>query len=282
MGRFARSLTLAKQSWAVLRSNPELSLFPLISGIVSLVVMASFAVPGFFLFQGVERDGQMGPLQYLFMFVFYVVSYFVVIFFNAGMISCAHQTFSGHRATFKDGMNAASQKIGSIFVYAVIAATVGMILQMISERAGLVGRIVSKLLGMGWTILTYFVVPVLVVEGKSPIDAIKESGEVLKKTWGEGLVGAASMNIITMLLTFAILIPMVAGFVVIGSGFMVPGIALIVLSVILLIVLSLISAALTGVYRTALYIYARTGQVPTQYEPALIQHAFVYKGQRDY
>jgi hypothetical protein len=282
MGTFSRSLNLAKQSWSILRTNPELALFPLISGLVTIVVMASFAVPGFFVFRGLEREGQFGVLHYAFMFAFYLVTYFVVIFFNSGLVSCANEILAGNRSTFKEGMNAASKRIGAIFVYALISATVGMILRAISERAGILGRIVLSVLGFAWTILTYFVVPVLVIEGKSPVDAIKDSGSMLKRTWGENLVGNASINFVFMLLSLVAMIPAVLGFFVIASGIFVPGVVLIVTSVLFLIVLSLISSTLTGVYQTALYVYARTGQVPSQYDPSIVQFAFKQKGQRDY
>lgn len=282
MGTFSRSLSLAKQSWSVLRSNPDLALFPLVSSVVTLLVMASFAVPGFFLFQGLEGQDQFGLLHYAFMFAFYLVTYFVVNLFNCGLVFCANEIFAGNRATYKDGLRAASGKLGSIFIYALIAATVGMILRAISERSGMIGRVVSSLLGFAWTILTYFVVPVLVVEGKSPVDAIKESGSMLKRTWGENIVGNVSINFVFGLLSLAAMIPAVAGVFVMAGGAMVPGVVMIILSVMFLIVISLISSTLTGVYQTALYIYARTGQVPAQYDPSIVQFAFKQKGQRDY
>jgi hypothetical protein len=282
MGTFSRSLSLAKQSWSILRTNPELALFPLISGIATLVVMISFAVPGFFVFRGLENEGQFGIAHYAFMFAFYLATYFVVIFFNSGLVSCANEILAGKRSTFKEGMNAASRRIGAIFVYALISATVGMILRAISERAGILGRIVMSVLGFAWTILTYFVVPVLVVEGKSPVDAIKDSGSMLKRTWGENIVGNASINFVFMLLSLAAMIPAGLGIAAIANHLLVPGVVLIITSVVFLIVLSLISSTLTGVYQTALYVYARTGQVPSQYDPSIVQYAFKQKGQRDY
>lgn len=280
MGRISRSIELAKASWTVLRGHPQLSLFPLISGVVSLVVMASFAIPGFFVFQSMEHN-QKGPLQYAFMFAFYLVTYFVVIFFNAGLVTCANEVLEGRPATFKDGMRNAFSHIGPIFVYALIASTVGMILRSVSEKAGVVGRIAMSLLGMAWTLITYFVVPILVVENKSPIQAIKESGAMLKRTWGENIAVNASLSLIFGLFSIVALVPMVAGFVLLAAGTVgvAVGIAMIVASILAIIALSLVSSALTGIFQTSLYIYARTGQLPAPYSPDVIQHAF--KQQRD-
>lgn len=284
MGTFSRSLSLAKQSWSILRAHPQLSLFPLISGIVSLFVMASFAVPGFFIFQGMEGKEQMGPVEYAFMFCFYLVSYFVVIFFNAGLVTCANEVLAGRPATFRDGMRNAFSHFGPILLYALIASTVGMILRTISERVGLIGKIVVSILGMAWTLITYFVVPILVVEGKSPIQSIKESGALLKRTWGENVVGNASLGLIFGLLSLVAIIPLVAGFVMMAMGTVgvAVGIAMVVASVIGLILLALINAALTGIYQTSLYLYARTGQIPGAYSPDVIQYAFREQEKRGY
>src|SRR3569832_820729 len=147
MGKFSRSLALTKRSWSVLRANPQLSLFPIVSTVVSILVIASFAIPGFFLFSNMKSKDDLGIAHYAFMFAFYLVTYFVVIFFNAGLVSCANEIFAGRPATFKDGIRASLSHIGTIFVYALISATVGMILRLISERAGVVGAIIARFLG---------------------------------------------------------------------------------------------------------------------------------------
>lgn len=282
MGTFSRSLALTKQSWAVLKAHPQLALFPVISAIASLLVMASFAYPGFILFHGMRDANQMGPAQYAFMFSFYLVTYFVVIFFNAGLVSCATEIFYGRPATFKDGLRNAVAHLGSILFYALIAATVGMILRLISERVGIIGRIVVSLLGMAWTLVTYFVVPVMAVENKNPIQAIKESGEMLKRTWGENIVVNAGINMVFGLLMCIAFIPMIGGAVLMASGMLAIGLALIIGAVLFFIVMAVISATLTGVFQTALYLYARTGQLPTVYEPDMVQYAFKERRQRGF
>ena len=88
-------------------------------------------------------------------------------------------------------MRIATSKMGTIAGYALIAATVGMILRAIQERVGFIGRIIVGLLGVGWTVATYLVVPVLVTRDVGPIDAVKESAGWLKKTWGENVIRPA-------------------------------------------------------------------------------------------
>ncbi|MEA2553769.1 MAG: hypothetical protein QOJ65_1945 [Fimbriimonadaceae bacterium] len=291
MGTFSRSLALTKQSWSVLRANPQLALFPLVSGIVTMLVMASFAVPAFFMFINMKSKDQLGPEHYALMFAFYMVSYFVVIFFNSGLVSCAYESLGGRPASFNEGMRVAFSRIGSIFVYALIAATIGMILKAISERAGIIRSLISSFLGFAWTLLTYFVVPILVVDNRSPVEAIKESGSMLKKTWGENITVNVSLNLIFTLLGLVAIIPLVGGIVVAGTTSMALGLAMVFSSIVCILLLCLISSTLTGVFQTALYVYARTGQLPASYDPSVVEYAFKQKkggsnyprfGRRDY
>lgn len=282
MGTFSRSLALARQSWSVLKGNPQLALFPLISGIVSIVVMASFAFPGYFMFNGMHNRADMGPAQYAFMFAFYFVTYFVVIFFNVGLVFCAGEIFNGRPATFADGLRLATSRLGSILFYALIASTVGMILRMISERSGIIGRIAVSLVGMAWSLITYFVVPIMAVENKNPIKAIEDSGAMLKRTWGENIVGNVGLHMVFGLMLMLALIPLFGGVVLLISGMVALGVALIIGSVMFFVIVSLISSTLTGIYQTALYIYARSGQLTPAYDPDLIQYAFRQQRQRGY
>jgi hypothetical protein len=288
MNKFSRSLALTKQSWSILQAHPQLSLFPIVSTVATLIVLASFAVPGYFMFisghvqTGPNGHVQMGPLNYAYSFCFYLVSYFVVIFFNSALVASANEIFAGRKATFADGMRMAISRIGSIFVYALISATVGMILRVISERTGVIGAIASRFLGMAWTIATYFVAPILVVERKNPVEAIKESAAMLKKTWGEGLIVNVSLHILFLLIGLIACIPFVGGFVMVIAGHMLVGLALIIGAVAFVVILSLISTTLAGVFQTALYLYARTGEVPAGYDPAWIQQAFTEKPRKQF
>src|SRR5437762_791926 len=84
--------------------------------------------------------------------------------------------------------------IAVVACFALIAATVCMILRAIEERVGFIGRIVVGLIGMGWSLATYLVVPVLVARDVGPIDAVKESATLFKKTWGEIVIGQVGLG----------------------------------------------------------------------------------------
>lgn len=261
--RLRRSWTLTKASWAVLRADRELLLFPLMSFFALVVVLISFIVPLVAL--GTDnltdpRTGNPNALLYIGMFLFYVVAYGVMFFFNTGLVGAAMIRLGGGDPTVRDGFRIAVSRLPAIVGYALIAATVGMILRLISERAGIVGRVIVGLLGFAWSMLTYLVVPVLVVENVGPVAALARSRELLRKTWGEQLIGGAGIGTIFGLLAFGVFLlgAAVASAVLPTSqalGLVVVGVTIVTVGGI-----SLVGAALSGIFHASLYRYATTGE----------------------
>ena len=283
----SRSWSLVKASGAVLKQDKELLMFPLISALATLVVIACFALPIFGLgaLDGLsnaettaEDDSLLSLLAVALAFLFYVALYFVIFFFNAALVGAAMMRFDGGDPTVSDGLRIAMSKFGSILGYACIAATVGMILRAIQERVGFVGKIVVGLLGAGWTVATYMVAPVLVARDVGPLDAIKESAGLLKKTWGENIVGQAGIGVVFVLIQFALLFGggvLVAVAVSTGSGVVVGLTAVLVLAAVMLA--ALIQAALGGIYAAALYRFADTGENSSGFDAGVLQLAFAPK-----
>ena len=194
--RLSRSWGLVKASATVLRQDKELMLFPLISLAALAVVVACFALPviGLGALDGLSGAGGKSPAVYVVAFLFYFSQYFVIFFFNVALVGAAMIRLDGGNPTLGDGIRVATSKIVSIAGYALIAATVGMVLRAIQERVGFVGKIIVGLLGIGWTVATYLVVPVLAARDVGPIDAVKESAALLKKTWGENVIGQVGLS----------------------------------------------------------------------------------------
>jgi hypothetical protein len=272
--RFARSMALARESINVLRQNPSLMWFPVISGFVTLLLSVSFFVPLYMITGGKNIEKVNPAVGYPLMAVFYLVSYFVVIFFNAGLVSCAHQSLMGRKVTFSDGLVAAAKHLPAIAGWALIAATVGMILQFIAERTGLIGRIVVGLLGAAWNVVTYFVVPIIVIDNGSPVAAVKKSGGMLRKTWGENLMGNAGIGLVLGIAACVPILPIVLCFM---TGSVVLGLAICGFAVLYWLALAIMGASMQGVYQTALYVYAETGAIPEGFTPAYITGAFQSK-----
>ena len=197
--KISRSWHLVKASAGVLRSDKELLLFPVISGIATLLVAATFLVPvlGLRLFEG----GEIGPLGAIVGFLFYLSQYFVIFFFNTALVGAAMIRLEGGDPTVADGLRIARSKIGVILGYAAIAATVGLVLKSLGEKAGGLGKIIINMIGMAWTFATFLVVPILVTRDVGPIDAVKESMTLLKRTWGENVAGNVGIGLAFGLLT---------------------------------------------------------------------------------
>ncbi len=283
--RLSTGWELVKQSFQVLKLDKELLLFPAVSGLACLVVLASFALP---LWNSpyaniVLEEGQMpeDPIAYVILFAFYLVNYFVILYFNSALVACAIIRLKGGDPAVGDGFRAANSVLPQIFGWALVSATVGLILKVIESRSERVGQIVAGLLGMGWSIVTYFVVPVLVVERKGPVEATKRSLAILRKTWGEALSANFGAGLIFFLITLIALIPLIAvaalGIAGINTGSIVLAVIGFGLFVVVLVSISLVSSALHSILLAALYVYAAEGQVPEIFEGGMLEGAFVHR-----
>ena len=271
-----------RASWDVLRQDKELLLFPLFSGVCCVLVLASFAGPILAMTDWQAASDSMAPgavqaltqsdgnplagqaLHMLTLFLFYFCNYFVIIFFNAGLIACARIRMEGGDPTVADGLREAWARLPAIAGWAVIAATVGLVLRMIEERSNLVGKIVAGLLGMAWSITSFLVVPILVIENEGPVSSLKRSAAMLKKTWGEQIIGNFSFGLIFVLLALP-------GVLLLMLGVTANSVPLIVVSVLYFIGIALAQSALQGIFQAALYLYMRDGEAPEGFEAGALQ-----------
>ena len=260
MNRFKRSLELAKASWSVLMQDRSLLVYPVVSAIAVVVLAALIAGP-LFLAGAFETNASSnrGPVVIVALFVIYFVCYSAIFFCNTAMVSVAMLRLGGSREP-ASGWEFARSRMVPILGYAAIAATVGMVLSVISERSGIVGKIAASIGGAVWSIATFLVVPVLVVENRGPIDSVKRSGSLLKRTWGEQIIGTSGIGLVTGLAAVGVGLAaagLAALFAAIGITFLV--VVVIALAVIAIAIIAVISASLDGIYKSALYRYA-TGQ----------------------
>ena len=274
--RLRNSWELVVASFAVLRSDKELVIFPAVSAMGVVIVTISFVLP-FLLagaFDGILAGG-LTVLGFAVLFFFYLAQYFVIIFANAALVGAAMIRLKGGDPTVGDGFRVAFQHIGAIAGYAAISATVGVALRLLTERAGGLGRIVISLVGLAWNIATFLVVPVLIVEGVGPIDGVKRSVSLLKRTWGEQIAGDVSISLIVGLLFLATVV-VGAGlvFLAVTTGVLALIVAVVVLWALALLVLALIGSAMNGIYTAAVYRYAVTGETGGFFQQELVEEAF--------
>lgn len=273
--RFARSWSLLKASASVLRQDKELMVFPLVSTIAALIVVGSFIAP-IFAFGWIDQvdEGTPPVLLYAWLFLFYLVLYFVIFFFNTALVGAAMIRLCGGDPTVADGFRIAFGRIVPILGYAAIAATVGLLLRMIEERLGFIGRWIAGLLGAAWTVASFLVVPVLVVENVGPVDAVKKSVELLRKTWGENLIGNVGVGL-AFFLVYLVLGLATAAAVAFAAGVDATLLMIVVgFAVASFVVLALVQASLSGIYSAALYRYASEGDAGAAFAPNALEQAF--------
>lgn len=286
--RWGRSWELVKASWAILRSDKELIIFPIISAVGCFLVSITFFIPMLLsgAFDKVGRNGSsgIGLGQLIILFVFYFVTYTVIIFCSSALVGAAMIRLDGGNPSLSDGFNIAKSRLPQILGYALISATVGLILQLLSNAArnnrnivgAIVGQIIIGLIGAAWSIATFLAIPVLVVEGVGPIEAVKRSTALLKKTWGEQLMGDFSIGGIfgLMILGVIVLAGILCALFIHAPALL---ILVIVVAVVVVVGLSIISSALSAIFRAALYRYAHDNKTTDFFAPEMIQGAFKTK-----
>lgn len=201
--RISNGWQMAMTSFETIQKKPFLLLFPVLSVISFVLIFATFAGSSYFVFgdqiETILENEQYGNVAgYAFLFLYYLVNFFIVIYFNSALIYCAAKILNGEETSAGDGLSFANSKLNKIFGWAVLAATVGTLLKLLQET-GKIGKFVASLIGVAWSILTFFVVPVLIFEDKSVVDTVKESGRMMKEKWGESLAANLSFGIFYLL-----------------------------------------------------------------------------------
>ena len=277
----SRSFTLIKQSWEILKQDKELLLFPILSGVITLILFASLILPLVFAELYAQANTALGtPLLYFMLFIFYMASSFIVIYFNVAVIACAKIRLEGGNPTIKDGFRTSNSHLGKILGWSILNATVGLIIRAIvdslEDKSPFIASLVSGVLGAAWAVLTFFVIPKMIFENKAVFSAIKESGALIKHTWGEQLGAGFTMGFGFMLLYIIAAIPLLIGiFLVGGATAILIGASI---SILLWIVIATIASALNGIFTAALYNFIKTGKAHG-YNHEELAHAFIPKKQ---
>jgi hypothetical protein len=270
MGRFQNSIALAKSSWDVLRENKHLTLLPLMSFAATLVLAVAVLLPiGLIVRDGSGDYSGSKPLVWILGFIGVVALTYIVVFFNAALVFAANRRFQDEPVEISDAIHASVERSHVLLPWALVSATVSVALRAIEQRGGILGRIIGSIAGVAWSVVTFLVLPVLVFEGLGPIAAVKRSGELFKRTWGENLVTNAGIGIVGMIAMLVGAVPLVV-FLAIGGPVAFVGIGLFVVWV---IAVGLVSSTLTGIFQVALYRFATGAPVPG-FEPAQLEGSF--------
>jgi hypothetical protein len=279
MGRWQRSKALATASWGVLKQDKELMILPLVSGIAALAIAVTFLVPIYMSSHHHDALGNntftLGAPGWVLLFVMYLVLAYVTVFFKTALLCGADERMRGGNPTLGSALSGAASRAGAILPWAVVSATVSVILRSLEQRAGILGRIVIGLVGMAWAVITFLVLPIVVFENVGVGEAVKRSSTLFKQTWGENLIVNGGIGLFAMLLTLP-------AFVIGGIGFASGNVGIAVVlggaAVLWFIAVTCWSNAMSGVFQLALYRYATQHEVPTEFAQADLGGAFTQKG----
>lgn len=282
MGRIGRGWALTKQSWAVVRDDRSLLAFPAVAGVSALVVAAVFFGAGAGVGAASDSVYAAAPFLVLGVYLLIVVGQFAAV----ALAACATASLDGKDTTFGEGIQAARERLGVIFAWALVQLVVGALISalqaLLREGVGsLVSSIVGGLANATWSVATFFVVPIIALEGIGPREAVKRSAGVVRERWGEGVVGSAAIGGALFLVGFLPGGALIALGVVATGGSAALGAVLIAVGVVVVVLAGLVQVTVSAVFRVALYRFATQGDAPGHFSAAQLDGAFQPRRRRD-
>jgi hypothetical protein len=278
---------ITKLTFGVINKDRELLWFALLAFIFSTLFSVAMIFPSVVpvLMQNEFSQESLQVFEYVMIFLTYFGLAFIATFFNVCVVYTTKIRFEGGNATFSESFKFAFSKLTLILQWSLLSATVGLLLRILHNLAsslGKIGEIVANiligLLGMAWSIMTIFVVPVLVYEGLGPIDALKKSTEVIKRTWGESLIKAIGLGLVQLFLVILIILASGALTYLLASAYDVTGLIVgISIGLLLLLLTGLIFSVASTIFNTALYVYANNNLIASGFNEEVVKGAFKQK-----
>ena len=306
-GKFQRSWLLLKSSLSIIARNKQLLVFPIVIFSLTVVIVLFFLAPAVFRPTGYSytqpehwqaishslfTQSEAGVVQYrsqkygftpvaiAYLALLYCVSMFFATFFNVAFYNEILAALSGQPVSIGRGLKFACTRWKAVLMWTLFAGLVGLIIKTIEQRLEIVGRLLARFIGLAWSIASVFVIPIIVREEQdaNPLNILRKSASILKRTWGEALIGYAGLAFANTLILI--------GSVVLLMGALVASIALNnywliaitgVLWLFTLFAWSYLTSVASQVYKGALYLYAAEGIVAKPYSQEMLDMAWKFK-----
>jgi hypothetical protein len=271
MGRIARGWELSKKSFALVEHDRGLLLFPTLSILATIAAAVVIFGPTFAWWQ---ISGGKAPLVVGAVIGFYTLNV-ISTFFGVAFIAVARRSLDGEPWTMSDGWWAASSRFGSILAWAVVSTIVGLLLQVLERvRGGVLVNVVARwVIGAAWSLATFFIVPVLALEGGNPFQAAQRSVQIVRKRWGEGVVGATAIGGLYAIVVFAAAIPFILGVAAYASAPLL-SFLLIIVAIAIVSVGTVVNSAVSQLFRFVLYEYAVSDRALGSFSPDELDASF--------
>lgn len=267
--RIRNAWSLAKSSWAVLQHDRELAWLPVVGAVAGLVVGALFFGPVLAMLGG-GTDNAVPATGYVLMFLGYVATSAIFMWSRAAVIHGANLRMEGGEPTVGSSLRGATAQWPAVTGFAAMSVTVGLVLNAIQENGGILGAVVAWIGDVAWSVLTYLVLPVVIIEGVGAVEGVKRSTALVKRTWGEQVTANVGFG----LLGFALILPGIALVALVGPVGGPAAVLAVAVGVVWIVAVAAVVSTLTGIFQTALYRQATGRTVAVEFDQAALAAAF--------
>ncbi|MDO7869598.1 DUF6159 family protein [Nocardioides jiangxiensis] len=266
----ANGRVILAASWSMLKADKQLLWVPFLSGVASVTAAVLLFVPGFLVGRTVGGTDDIGGYVGGALAAF--AASVVAIYFQAALIIGANQRAEGRQPTLRGVLGAAWRLRVPILGWALLTTTVGLAMRALEERLGFLGKLFGFLGGLAWAIVSFLVVPVVVVEGLGPVAAVRRSSQLLRDTWGTSLRTTLRFGLLQVLVWLGLIAALVVGLVLAFTGpltLTVAGVLLVVASILGFVGMVAVFSAISTYARAVIYRYAAGLPTPGVPEAAL-------------
>ena len=265
-GAWKSSKVVTKKAWAVLKANPYLFTFPIIGVVLSVIPLAVLGIPALYFLES-DNNWVAGALAIALVFGVQAVATFPA----AGLVAAVDAEMHGRDASVGKGMSAAFGRFGPLVAWSAIQTVVSVLIGLVrgNGQGNVVGVLLRNVIAAAadvmWQLITFFVLPVMMIEKASPINAIKTSSSMFKKQWGTQLAGGVRIGgLVALIVVLPGVLIMIGGIALVfvnNTATVIAGITTAVIGFLIIMLGALIISAMRGIYSVALYYYAKDGEV---------------------
>ena len=281
MSSWSQSRPVTKATWGVVRGNPYLLLYPVVAAVLGVVVVLVVVGAGLGILgvqtatQQAEQAANGGQVStattVVGVIVLVIAAYLGTLITDicmGGLVASADAELQGRDSSFGAGLSQAFRRLPALLGWAGIQTAVGWLLSAIRGNGSnnnaivaIIRALAASLVAMAWSVVSFFVLPLIILRGEGPIGALKRSFELVKSNWGTQVSGRVRIGaMIALLGTLPGIIVLVGGGFLTAASKAAIGVPLIVLGIVVLMVASILVSALKAVFSVALLHFAETRQ----------------------
>jgi hypothetical protein len=276
MSRISTGWSIVKASWKVLKADRSLAVFPAVAIWVAWIGALVVSMVGVGVADAVDVPGVVIP--FLLAGVYFAI--FSLVYFNVALAGAAQLSIDGRDTTFRDGLAAARARRGVIAQWALLQFGLGLLISLIGSLLGGgdgqpsgASNLLTTIAGFAWSVASFFVIPVLALEGLGPRPALHRSVALVREHWGESLAGRTGISGIIFLFAVG---------PVVGLSFLVDsvdtdsaaGIAGSAGLVLVILTALALGTALSVIFKVEMYRYATGGKLTGAFDEQTVESVF--------